>query len=222
MSQQINLFNPALITKRSILSGMNIMLSSLVLVVLMVCLWGGLTWRLRQIQSIESSSFAQMQSLDAQFNQLQVELKMPVHDPVLAGRLTDLQNLLKQRQDALTVLSKGNFGSTVGASNIMVAFAKQIPDGVWLTGFDFDSESNAVSIRGRALQADSVPLFVTQLKREKAMSGRAFAALDLRRPADESDQSSNNEKQKQLAPFIEFEMHTIEPKEKAIGVKGND
>lgn len=89
MSQQINLFNPALITKRSILSGMNIMLSSLVLVVLMVCLWGGLTWRLRQIQSIESSSFAQMQSLDAQFNQLQVELKMPVHDPVLAGRLTD-------------------------------------------------------------------------------------------------------------------------------------
>ena len=104
MSQQINLFNPALITKRSILSGMNIMFLACAcgLDGLFV---GGLTWRLRQIQSIESSSLVQMQSLDAQFNQLQVELKMPVHDPVLAGRLYGLaESFGSSDKTQLTVL----------------------------------------------------------------------------------------------------------------------
>lgn len=220
MSQQINLFNEGLLDKRSLYSARSLGLLSVVVSVCLVLLWGTLQWRFHELSKKEASSAQQLVTVQTELAQLKAGLVMPTHDPRLAQELKDIQDEIKQRRKAVDMLGSNLLGNTDGFSEYMSAFARQIPDRVWLTGFDFDTFGDRLSIHGRTLQADLVPQFVNQLKREKVMKGKAFAALDLQRPALEASTGTQEKQRPTLAPFIDFEFHTIEQGDKKeVGAK---
>lgn len=220
MSQQINLFNESLLEKRSWYSATSLGLLTLIGSLCLVLLWVTLQWRLQQVNKKEASSAQQLIKVQTELANLKTGLVMPSHDPRLAQELKEIQDEIKQRRKAVDMLGSNQLGNTDGFSEYMSAFARQIPDRVWLTGFDFDTYGDRLSIHGRTLQADLVPQFVNQLKREKVMKGKAFAALDLQRPTVEAPAGTQEKQKPTLAPFIDFEFHTIEQGDKKeVGAK---
>lgn len=72
-----------------------------------------------------------------------------------------------------------------------------------------------MQVQGRTLQAELLPTFVTQLKREKIMQGKTFAALQMERPKlEEKTDAAAGKKVRgdELAPYLEFELHSMEAK----------
>ena len=64
----------------------------------------------------------------------------------------------------------------------MLAFARQAPNGLWLTGFNITEGGNEVALQGRSVKPELVPLYVSQLKRENIMQGKSFSALQMQLP----------------------------------------
>ena len=54
----------------------------------------------------------------------------------------------------------------------MSAFARQSINGLWITGLVLDNQQ--VALRGRALNPDLIPAYVTRLNKEPALQGRSF------------------------------------------------
>ncbi|TXI90427.1 MAG: hypothetical protein E6Q34_08945, partial [Burkholderiaceae bacterium] len=119
MRQQVNLFNPALIERKSIFSAWALGVLILIGTMLLLLSWGGLQWRLSRMQAQEQMSAKRLEGLAATLNQARASLVAPTHDPVLAQQLKDLQSEIAQREKAVSVLSANKLGNTEGFSEYL-------------------------------------------------------------------------------------------------------
>jgi len=131
------------------------------------------------------------------------------------AELNELIAALVRRQQIAAILNATDFGNTAGYSAYFTAFAKQIPANVWITGIRIEGAGHDMQVQGRTLQAELLPTFVTQLKREKIMQGKTFAALQMERPKlEEKTDAAAGKKARgdELAPYLEFALHSMEAK----------
>lgn len=134
---------------------------------------------------------------------------------VLDAEIQRLEATLKTARDSMNVLEGGALGNRDGFARYMQAFARQSLDGLWLTGFTVAGGGD-VAIEGRVLRPELVPAYIQRLNGEPALKGRAFAALDLRRPppvaVPPAAGAAAATPLKMEAPrFIEFALTTAEP-----------
>lgn len=215
MSQQINLFNPNLVKKKSLLTSTTLLgLAAFSIVVLVVMS----VWVSSVTAKLKVNETERQQQLTLVQNQLQAaqaNVKPQKEDPKLIEELEQLRLSLADRDRVETILSTNKLGNTLGYSEYLSAFARQIPNGVWITGFQLRGAGDEISLKGRATLPDQVPIFVNQLKREKIMQGKTFSALNMQRPMVENVGTSNPNVSKpaELAPYVEFELHSAEQKE---------
>jgi hypothetical protein len=202
VSQQINLYNPALLPKPDAFSGKAILVTlSTVCITLMVA-YAASAWlaaRAAARESISSGALAQIQS---EVTRLSQEIGGRKPSTQLTAELTSLDALLAQRSEVIGVLKSGALGDTKGVSEYFRAFARETVDGLWLTGFTVVGAGQDISIEGRTLRAELVPLYIQRLGREDALKGHGFAALSVQPPAEHN---LNGETRKS-AEFLEFRM----------------
>ncbi len=218
MSQQINLFNPALVKKRSMLTSTNLV----VLVVLLVVVFAGFGavffWKATKLKQTAVQSDAHLKALQSELQLAQTKVVPRTEDPKLLAELEQLRRDLADTDRVELFLGNDQSGNVQGYSEFFKALARQVPDKLWITGFQIDGDGTSMSISGRASLPEQVPIFVNQLKREKIMQGRAFSALKMQRPQLENTSTSlvnsNEKKVVELAPYVEFDLHTVEQKEK--------
>lgn len=133
-------------------------------------------------------------------------------NPVLEAEIQRLEAALKSARDSMSVLEGGALGGREGFARYMQAFARQAIEGLWLTGFSV-AGSGEVAIEGRVLRPELVPAYIQRLNGEPALKGRAFSALDMRRPPPPAAEPGKEAAAiKAEAPrFIEFALTTAEP-----------
>ncbi|MDD5174832.1 MAG: PilN domain-containing protein [Sterolibacterium sp.] len=102
----------------------------------------------------------------------------------LANELANARALLKSREEVVKVLESGAFSNTIGFAEFLRGFARQAPNGLWLTGFTIGAGGTEMEIRGRMLNPASLPEYIRRLKTEKVFQGRSFASLTIQRPED--------------------------------------
>jgi hypothetical protein len=127
-------------------------------------------------------------------------------DPHLEAEVAKLHGELRQASDAMAALKGGSFGDREGFAGYLRAFARQSPDGLWLTGFTITG-GGELEIRGRVLRPDLVPTYIQRLNSEDALAGRSFARFEMNRP---ELQPAADKKPAQVAPFLEFSLATRE------------
>jgi|LNFM01.1.fsa_nt_gb hypothetical protein len=133
---------------------------------------------------------------------------------------TEIQRLeatLKTARDSMNVLEGGALGNRDGFARYMQAFARQSLDGLWLTGFTVAGGGD-VAIEGRVLRPELVPAYIQRLNGEPALKGRAFAALELKRPPPAPAAAAATATGGEVVPpkaetprYIEFALTTAEP-----------
>jgi Tfp pilus assembly protein PilN len=225
MSGQINLFNPVFLKTKKVFSAVALIqaFGLVFLGAILMVIYAG--YQSKELAKNAEIVTAQLRVAETQVAKLRAMAAPSGANVALESSLAKLEFDIKNRQKIATILQKSDFGNTKGYSAYMVAFARQIPTGVWLTGFDITGGGNEIALQGRSLKPELVPNYVSQLKLEAVMQGKSFSALQMQLPKIDNvatQSKAESGKKMDYAPYIEFDLRSSETVEKnsPSGVKG--
>jgi len=208
MSQQINLFNPIFLKQKKYFSAVAMMQALALLVIGSLAVAAYATYQVSSLTKEAALSASQLQLAQEQLAKVRAEYGARQKSAALEQQISKTETEMQSYKQVFDVLQKGELGNTNGYSAYLAAFARQIVDGVWLTGFNLVGAGNEVELRGRALRPEQIPAYISKLKREPIMKGKSFATLEMQTP--ESRQSGKSdaaeEKPKGPANYIEFSL----------------
>jgi hypothetical protein len=182
VSQQINLYSPLFRKQRKVFSAAA-MLQAIALVLAGVAAfyaYVALHSSLLEIKVAESDA-----QLRSELERLKVYSGGDSPDAVktLAERRKALEAALAERHRTAQALADSGLGRGDGHSEPLRALARVSMQGLWLTRIQFSDKDGEVAIAGRATHPELVATYLERLRREPALHGRAFARLEIRRPA---------------------------------------
>jgi Tfp pilus assembly protein PilN len=224
MSGQINLFNPVFLKTEKVFSAVAliqafglVMLGSVAMAIYVV-------YQSNELIKNADIVTAQLRVAEVQVAKLRAMVAPTGAKVVLEQSLSKLESDIQNRQKIATILQTNDFGNTKGYSAYLAAFARQIPAGLWLTGFNITGGGNEVALQGRSLRPDLVPLYVTQLKREAVMQGKSFSALQIHLPTMNDEPIARKMDAGKPAPYaayVEFDLRSSDSAEKNAAAEGN-
>jgi MSHA biogenesis protein MshI len=177
MARQINLINPALRKTRDGLSALPLAVVAAVLIVLVaaaaVAAHVAASRRHGEAEALVASQKQAQEALLAATQQQAA--RKP--DPRLAAELEGARMLVKRQQEILVRLDSGTIGNTQGFSEYLRGFARQVPQGLWLTGFTIGAGGSDMEVRGRMVSPALLTEYVRRLNTESAFRGHSFAGL---------------------------------------------
>ena len=179
MSQQINLFNPIFLQQKKIFSTRTMAQALGVLVVGVVAMAFYGNARVASLQKQADTGAAQLQARQARLTAVNAEFPPRQKDPQLAAAVAEAERQLGALREVSGVLQGGGLGNTRGYAEYFRALARQHVEGLWLTGLTITGAGNEIGVRGRALDPESVPGFLTRLTREPVMQGKGFGSLQI-------------------------------------------
>lgn len=207
MSQQINLFNPIFLKQEKQYSALTMVQALGIILACALLLTLYTRYQLSNLAGEQQTTAAQLQQAQNQLAKVTAEYGPRQKDPALAAQLRRAELEVKSLKQISAVLVRGDFGNTNGYSGYMSAFARQITNGIWLTGFAIQGAGGDVSIQGSALRPESVPAYLLRLKGEPVMQGASFAALEMQLPKPVEDRSGGRKAVVQPA-YINFNLHS--------------
>jgi len=179
VSQQINLFNPIFLQQKKIFSTRTMAQALGVLVVGVVAMAFYGNARVASLQKQADTGAAQLQARQARLTAVNAEFPPRQKDPQLAAAVAEAERQLGALREVSGVLQGGGLGNTRGYAEYFRALARQHVEGLWLTGLTITGAGNEIGVRGRALDPESVPGFLTRLTREPVMQGKGFGSLQI-------------------------------------------
>ena len=213
MSQNINLFNPALRKQRRLLTLATV---AQCLGLTLVTLFGSHAYLQQQVGGLTTelnSAEPVLRSQRSFMEKLKDKAAAPKPDAKLENDIARLETELKLARESIDALKGGAFGNQQGFAEYLRAFSRQSVHGLWLTGFTI-AGSGELEIRGRALSPDLVPNYIQRLNREEVLAGRSFARLEMSRPKPEPAPAAGKDKGAAKAPgmprFLEFNLATAD------------
>jgi hypothetical protein len=211
MSQQINLFNPIFLKQEKYFSALTMVQALGVILLFGILLTGYATYRLSALQHDADFAAAQLQLAQGQLARVTAEYGPKQKDAKLEEKVQRAEAEVQSLEQVSAILNKGDFGNTNGYANYLSAFARQIIEGVWLTGFSIQGAGSDISIQGSALKPQLVPVYLNKLKSEQVVQGASFSTLEMMLPKVQQDTSSKGAvSSRPLAPYINFDLHSVD------------
>jgi hypothetical protein len=181
VSQQINLFNPQFLEKKKYFSTVA-MTQALGLIVLgLAAFYGFAFWQDRNLARQTGESGRAYEQQKQQFTKVSAELSPEKRETQLDQDLKSIEAAIALRQSLLRELGTSGSPGSAGYSEYLRAFARQTLQGLWLTSIQIAEGGAQLTMSGRALQADLVPVLIGRLKQEPVLRGRPLEALAITR-----------------------------------------
>jgi len=186
MSQQINLLNPSLRKPRDWLTATPLAAACVMVLALVAVVYFPVKYQADGRQREAASQAVRLKAEQAHLSEVSNTIVAHKPDVQLAADLAKAREQLKDRQAIMTILDDGDVGNSRGFADYLRGFARQVPSGLWLTGFTIGAGGSEMEIRGRMLDPATLPEYIRRLNSEPAFQGRSFAALDIQRPDGKS------------------------------------
>ncbi len=181
MSAQINLFHPRFLKKRDLLTLDYVALACAVLYVTIMVSGAWVRQEAATRSQAAATAQSQLKALKAQFEETSQAVGQRRPSPQLLAELAAAEELLRRRSEITRLLESGELGSMEGFTGHFRGLARQVPDGLWLTGLTIGGGGSEIEIRGGVLNPSVLPGFLGRLGAEQAFRGRHFAALAITR-----------------------------------------
>jgi hypothetical protein len=181
VSQQINLFNPQFLAKRKYFSAVTMTQALGLLVLGMVAFYGFAFWQDKNLARQTGDSARAYEQQKQQFIKVTADLSPEKREAQLDLDLKNVDAEIALRRALLRELGTGVLARPAGYSEYLLAFARQTVPGLWLTRIQIAEAGGDLTVSGRALQADLVPVLIGRLKQETVLRGRPLEALAITR-----------------------------------------
>ena len=187
MNQQVNLYLPIFRRQKKILSALTIVqISSIFLLVFCtIYIYGEIRLNSFEGQLIELES--NLGVLSEEVTKLQRQATDDSGSQLLENEIARLTNELSNRQRIQGLLSNRILGNTNGLSAYLEVIARQHVQGTWLTSISIAEGGAALSLKGRTLTSELVPVYLDRLATESLLNGMSFNVLEMIRPEDPSN-----------------------------------
>lgn len=201
MSQQINLFNEGesksgiKFSLQNMLQGLGVILFCAMLFYAYLAYQSSLLEQ--QLEEANKGLLAEQNKLAS----LNADISRQHAGLTLEQEIKKLSDELIAQREIINTLKSGVIGNTQGYSQYMLAYARQIVSGLWLTGFSIEGDATQMSISGAALTPELVPGFIMRLNHETVMRGKTFTALQMQLPKVEAAKTS--------AQYLEFTLQSV-------------
>ncbi len=181
MIQQVNLLK-ALPRKSNILPATHIALANLALLVL--CMIISIYLGINQILAKVAYGRAQetMAQASAEYAELVKKYPLLATDKPLLTMVTEFEKSLRERQASFAKLSHAT--SRRPFSKFMQTLAQTAPEGLWITQFDIDQDTEDMSFKGYSLRPIFVSVFLDNLQKSAAFSGVVFDLFYVKKVKD--------------------------------------
>ena len=208
MSQQINLFSPVFLKKQIKNFSTVTMLQALGLIVAgAVFLYGYLVYQHTVLTAQAAEAEQKLAGERERLAKFTSEYAPQQKSAQLETEIKKAAAQLNARMEMVETLKNGaTIGSTEGYSEYMRAFARQSVNGLWLTSFDIAGAGTELSIVGRTVRPELVPLYVQHLSREPVMKGRQFSFLQMSLPG----QAKSAAKPGGDLRYLDFKLQSVE------------
>lgn len=182
MSAQINLFNPAFRKQKKYFTSTHMAIGLGVLAAALLATPLYLNAQLADLRKEADASSAALTARQAELAKVNAETGAKTKNEALDLQAEALEAEARSLTLVANMLGKGGLGNAAGYAEYMRAFARQVREGIWLTGFDIAGNGTEIVLQGRAVQADLVPAYIARLANEPVLRGKSFATLDMETP----------------------------------------
>jgi len=107
--------------------------------------------------------------------------------PLLIAELEKLNVQKFDQQRLLDYLTHQDFGNQQGFSATLRHLSKQQINNVWLTEFSLIRGGQTITLRGKSLQSNLIPLYIDSLAKSEHFQGKQFSVFQLEQPKDNSE-----------------------------------
>ena len=184
MSLQINLYNPAFIPKRELLTA-HTLAGAVAVAVLGVAV--GSAWaqyRAAQLAKELLAAQAAQTAAQGQLESTRVATAARPPSPALVADVASKKRRLEQREAVLSALKGGLTEPGTGFSSYLQGLARQSVSGLWLTGFSVSGGGEGMVLQGRVVDKALIGSYVRKLNSEKAFVGKSFATMVIGSPGE--------------------------------------
>ncbi|MFK5914176.1 MAG: hypothetical protein QM484_07360 [Woeseiaceae bacterium] len=177
--QQVNLFQDELKTKSLNCSAITLVQSTLILISVLALIVVFQYVQLIQNESDLVEQQSKQKIAQAQLQKLQSELVLRKKNPILSKRVNDKNQELANKQNVFNILSRDEFGNTIGFIEHITGLARQRIDGLWLTQIRIAGGGTDVSLIGSTIKPALLPKYLQRLSAEKVFAGTEFKSFTM-------------------------------------------
>ncbi len=187
MTQQINLYQSAVIVKTSPLAARRLLSVVIVCFGLLLLGYGASRWQLWRLESHLADVKVQSQAAQERIVDLQQSHATWKYSETLADQVAQLKVEKAVRLPLLTLLAGHSPDEFPGFSECLRGLASEDLDGVWLRDITLAEGGHSLVLQGSALRAELVPRYVQRLSRQASFAGLEFASLVMSRSEERKE-----------------------------------
>lgn len=177
--QQVNLYQPVFRKQAVAFSFHTLLLTVLASVLVMGGLYGLGEWQTARLENRLKASQARHDRLEADVMRMAEQLPKPRVNKMLESELQQLTARRKSGFALLNTLKSRIAAKREGFSPVFEGLARQSFPELWFTHVRIAESGNSLSLKGKSLKPEWVPLLLRNLQQEPAFSGRNFQIVEL-------------------------------------------
>jgi hypothetical protein len=187
MNQEINLFQSQFKKQKKIFSAMTMVQVCIIFVVITILIYGYSYISLTPLEDKLSVLQSNLSEINNDLTLLQRQLPGESGSRLLENEIARLSNELSRRQRVQGMLSNRIIGNIDGLSGYLEVLARQHVEGAWLTKISVASGGEVMSLEGRTLSSELVPIYIDRLATESLLDGMSFNVMEMTRPETPSN-----------------------------------
>lgn len=204
MSQQINLFNPVFMKRRKYFSLLTILQALGMIVVGALFFYGYAVYQVGQLNKQSEESTTRYNAEQVRLARYAAEFSPQQTQQALQDEVRRLEKQHTEQAELVETIKSGAVGNTSGYSEYLRAFARQVVQGLWLTGFRITGDAAQISLSGGVVNPELLPAYIQRLGKERVMQGKTFSTLQMQQPAAKTGAGHVSS-----APrYVEFILHS--------------
>lgn len=182
MSQQINLFNPALIERHKYFSLLTMLQALCMIIAGSLFFYGYTIYQVTQLDKRAEESSKRFSAEQARLVRYTTEFSTLQANQSLQEEVRLLEQHVAEQAGLVETVKSGVVGNTTGYSEYMRAFSRQVVQGLWLTGFKVVGDAAQISLSGGVVRPELLPVYIQRLGKESIMQGKTFSAMQMQQP----------------------------------------
>lgn len=129
------------------------------------------------------SLLAEKQDVQEKLRELQSTLPSQIQKEILSKRTKELAEQINRKKKFLSLFSQESLGNREGFSKILLGFAKQWVDGMWMLSLKIKDGGNNITLMGNAAEGSALPELLDRLKNEPIFESVLFKNFKINRDA---------------------------------------
>lgn len=187
MTQQINLYQPMFRRQKKIFSAITMLQMIGFFTVILGAVYAYTATGLQPFRNEMQKTDTEFAKLTKQIEVYRANFPEEGKSKLLESEIARLTKELTERRKLKDALTGGSFGNVQGFSGLFEALARGHVDGAWLTGIRIGKGGRMISLSGKTVDPELIPVYIRRLSDTPAFRKRGFNVLDLARSEKEGE-----------------------------------